>query len=383
MRTKNILLLLTPSNPKRLEGIAVFAKSKSWHLTIADHMTHSLSGWAGDGALVTLREDKELESYVRTLRRRGVKVVDLTLTRPDAALPRVAGDNAAIGRLAAEYLKEKRYCNAAWFSSGWSRQHEARFAAFDAEMGGVCGKWVWTLESAGGGQDDWNALSRWLKKKLVRAPHPLAVLCYDDSDASRVESAALEAGLSVPGDVAMLGVGDDRIVCENQSVPLSSVRHDIRRVGWAGAALLDRLMNGGKAPAEPILIPPRGISERESTGALGLTGELVKRARDIYAADLARPPSTAQLAEMLGVSRASLDRTFSAKAGISPAKLLMLMRLDKAKRLMSEGALSLSEISYRLGFCNPGYFSNSFKKATGLSPKQWIARANEGSGVPG
>ena len=56
-KMRNVLLLLTPSNPRRLEGIALFARSRSWHLTIADHLTHSLDGWSGDGALVTLRDD--------------------------------------------------------------------------------------------------------------------------------------------------------------------------------------------------------------------------------------------------------------------------------------------------------------------------------------
>ena len=47
----------------------------------------------------------------------------------------------------------------------------------------------------------------------------------------------------VPGDVAVLGVGDDMVICENQAVPISSVKHHIHRIGYTGAALLDRLMN--------------------------------------------------------------------------------------------------------------------------------------------
>ena len=114
-KMRNVLLLLTPSNPRRLEGIALFAKSRSWHLTIADHLTHSLDGWSGDGALVTLRDDAGMLSYVRRLRRQGVVTVDLSLSRPDVKMPRVAGDNAAIGRMAAEHFKSKGYINAECF----------------------------------------------------------------------------------------------------------------------------------------------------------------------------------------------------------------------------------------------------------------------------
>ncbi len=370
MKMRNVLLLLTPSNPRRLEGIALFAKAKSWHLTIADHLTHSFDGWRGDGALVTLRDDAGI-SYVRRLRRQGVHTVDLSLTRPDVKMPRVAGDNAAIGRMAAEHFKLKRYKNAAWFSTGWGNQHELRYAAFSEAMEGNCEKWAWALASRKSGADDWNALSRWLANKLRHAPRPLAVFCFDDADASRVESAAIESGLSVPSDVAVLGVGDDTVICENQAVPISSVQHDIHRIGYAGAALLERLMNGGKPPAKPILIKPKGVTERASTDALAISSDIVRRVRDIYMDALANPPSTAQLVERLGVSRAALDRAFAGDIGLSPSKMLMRLRLDEAKRLMASTDLSLAEIANKLGFCNPAYFTNIFRDTEGVSPKKW------------
>ena len=374
MKMRNVLLLLTPSNPRRLEGIAHFARTRSWHLTIADHLTHSFDGWRGDGALVTLRDDAGMLAYVERLRRKGVLVVDLSLTRPDISLPRVAGDNAAIGRMAAAHFKAKRYKNAAWFSTGWGHQHELRHAAFSEAMEGRCEKWAWALASRKGGADDWNALSRWLRAKLVKAPRPLAVFCFDDADASRVESAAMEAGVAVPGDVAVLGVGDDTVVCENQAVPISSVQHDIHRIGYAGAALLERLMDGGKPPDEPIFVQPTGVTERASTDALAISSGIVRRVRDIYMDSLANPPSTAQLAERLGFSRAALDRAFAVDIGLSPSKMLMRLRIDEAKRLMSSTDLTLAEISNRLGFCNPAYFTNIFRDSEGVSPKKWRKR---------
>ena len=345
MKMRNVLLLLTPSNPRRLEGIALFARSRSWHLTIADHLTHSLDGWSGDGALVTLRDDEGM-----------------------------LGDNAAIGRMAAEHLRSKRYKNAAWFSTGWGHQHELRHAAFSEAMEDHCEKWAWALASRKSGADNWNALSRWLKAKLCKAPRPLAVFCFDDADASRVESVAIDSGLSVPGDVAVLGVGDDMVICENQAVPISSVKHDIHRIGYTGAALLDRLMNGGEPPSAPILVKPSGVAERASTDTLAISSDTVRRVRDIFMDDMANPPSTAQLAERLGVSRATLDRSFADDVGLSPSKMLMRLRLDEAKRLMTTTDLALAEIAERLGYCNAAYFTNIFRDSEGIAPKEWCKR---------
>ena len=47
------------------------------------------------------------------------------------------------------------------------------------------------------------------------------------------------------------------------------------------------------------------------------------------------------------------------------------LRLDEAKRLLRDGTKSIAEISYSLGYCNPAYFTNTFRAATGQTPKSW------------
>ena len=89
---------------------------------------------------------------------------------------------------------------------------------------------------------------------------------------------------------------------------------------------------------------------------------------------MANPPSTAQLAERLGVSRATLDRSFADDVGLSPSKMLMRLRLDEAKRLMSSTDLTLAEIAARLGYCNAAYFTNIFRDSEGIAPKEWRKR---------
>ena len=371
MTPKNVLLLITPSSPGRFKGISIFARSHGWHLTVADRLTHMLDGWTGDGALVTLRDDADTLRRVVDLRRRRIPVVDLSLTRPDVRLPRVANDNAALGRLAAAYLAGRRFRHTAWFSTNWSHQHELRFGGSAEGLALPPEEWAWTLAPERTKSDDWKALSHWLQSHIENAPKPLGLFTFDDADASRAESAALAAGLSVPDDVAILGAGDDEPLCESQIVPISSVRCDMSRNGYVGAAMLDRLMSGGRAPSKAMLISPRGVAERASTDTLAVPRGLVRDARDIYRAELAAPPSTEELAMRLGVSRPTLDRAFAAQFGLPPAKLLALMRLEEAKRLLRGSSLTVAEIARRTGYCNPAYLVNVFRDATGLSPKKW------------
>ena len=380
MKVVNVLLLVTPSSPGRFRGISAFAKAHKWHLTVSDRLTHALDGWTGDGALVTLRDDPETLRQVKSLRCKGIPVVDLSLTRPDIHLPRVAGDNPAIGRLAADHFRSRHFRNTAWFSTGWGPQHEMRCDAFSAAMESPPRKWVWELEPSRTKSDDWKSISQWLSRLLASAPKPLGVFTFDDADASRVESVALAAGLSIPGDIAILGAGDDEPLCESQIVAISSVQHDLTRIGREGAQLLHNLMHGSPPPAQAVLVPPRGISERASTDTLALSSDIGRRARDVYAGELANPPSTEMLAARLGVSRATLDRAIEADIGLSPAKLLARLRLCEAKRLLRSSGLSVSEIAYKTGYCNPAYFVNTFRKETGSTPRAW---RTEALGLPG
>ena len=371
MNVVNVLLLVTPSSPGRFKGISDFARAHGWHLTVTDRLTHALDGWTGDGALVTLRDDAETLRRVRAMRRRGMPVVDLSFSRPDIRMPRVAGDNPEIGRLAAEHFRFHRFRNTAWFSTGWGAQHELRYGAFAAAMEELPQKWAWELAPLRTKSDDWKSLSRWLAKLIAKSAKPIGVFCFDDADASRVESTALSAGFSIPEDVAILGAGDDKPLCESQIVPISSVRHDLERIGFEGAQLLARLIDGDAPPAAAMLVPPLGIAERASTDTLAVSSEIVRKARDIYLEELANPPSTEMLAERIGVSRATLDRAVAADIGISPAKMLSRLRLDEARRMLRAGVLSVSEIAYKLGYCNPAYFVNTFRRETGLSPRAW------------
>ena len=221
MRQRSVLLLISPAYPPRLQGIARFARTHGWHLMIEDRLARLPRGWTGDGALVTLRANEETVEYVRKLRRRHIPVVDLTFQRPDVRIPRVTGDHAAAGRAAAEHFLGRHFRNAAWYSTIWTHVHALRYGGFARAWPGEPPlKWVLAEKTTPETFDDWRLFTRLLGQALRQAPKPLAVLTYDDADAARVLSACLAANISVPEEVAVMGIGDDTVVCENQAVPL-------------------------------------------------------------------------------------------------------------------------------------------------------------------
>ena len=76
------------------------------------------------------------------------------------------------------------------------------------------------------------------------------------------------------------------------------------------------------------------------------------------------------LATGLEISRVQLYRKVKALLGVSVNEYINSIRLKKAKNLLQNSKLNISEIAYEVGYSSPGYFSTSFKKEYGISPKE-------------
>jgi YesN/AraC family two-component response regulator len=77
------------------------------------------------------------------------------------------------------------------------------------------------------------------------------------------------------------------------------------------------------------------------------------------------------IARVVHLSPWHLSRTFKKLDGRSIMGCLREMRIDRAKELLADGDLSVTEISLAVGFENAGYFATCFKQATGMSPSEY------------
>ena len=76
------------------------------------------------------------------------------------------------------------------------------------------------------------------------------------------------------------------------------------------------------------------------------------------------------IAKDLGFSKSTLTRRLKSLIDKSPIEILSEFRLHKAKSLLSEGKMSVSEIAYEVGFNDPSYFSRKYKDYFGTSPSK-------------
>jgi signal transduction histidine kinase/ligand-binding sensor domain-containing protein/DNA-binding response OmpR family regulator len=77
----------------------------------------------------------------------------------------------------------------------------------------------------------------------------------------------------------------------------------------------------------------------------------------------------------LGISRTHLHRKLKALTGQSPVEFIKMIRMKQAAYLLSTGKLSVSEVSYRVGYNTHSYFSRSFNAHFGMSPTVYMEKA--------
>ncbi|MGL5151642.1 MAG: response regulator transcription factor [Clostridium sp.] len=78
-----------------------------------------------------------------------------------------------------------------------------------------------------------------------------------------------------------------------------------------------------------------------------------------------------EIANHVHVSNAYLSRLFKEKTGETISELIIKIRINKAKDLLRNTQMKIYEIAYEIGIDDPAYFSQLFKKRTGLSPKEY------------
>ena len=89
---------------------------------------------------------------------------------------------------------------------------------------------------------------------------------------------------------------------------------------------------------------------------------------------LEEPVSPAQIAGELGISVRQLERLFGRYLNTTPKRYYTEMRLERARHLLMQTEMSISEIAIACGFDNPAHFSRTFRSVYGRAPQSQRAR---------
>lgn len=110
----------------------------------------------------------------------------------------------------------------------------------------------------------------------------------------------------------------------------------------------------------------------EMAGYAPLSGALnCSEIKQIIDEQFSKPLTLEWLASQAHISKYHLSHSFQKQYAISPIQYLNQRRLQEAEHLLAHTTHSLSEIGNMIGFSSPSYFSQAFKRHTGVSPSEY------------
>jgi len=367
---KNVLLALAYYEHRMHLGASHFAREANWILdTRMAHYGTVPPDWRGDGILTYALPDRE--DLTRYLRKSRVPIVTLSADLQSIATASVVLDNFAIGRIAGEHLIERGLTNLAFFKCtdyADIREREAGFAAAvdDAD-----------LEYS---RIDWHAVSSekprakmlpWLVRQLKKLPGPLGVMAQSDHRAYTLENACEEAELSVPVDVAIVGVDNDEYTCDFARTPITSVDSNRQELAYRGASLLNQLMQGNEPPEGPIVVPPAGLVVRQSSDVLAIENANVAKALAFIWQNFRQPIGVEDIVAATNESRCGLYDVFQKHVGRTMRQELERKRIEYAQQLLLSTSDKVSQVAHQCGFGSGEQFCRVFAKVIGCTPSKY------------
>ena len=362
---------------RMIRGIGRYAQQRGgWDIWLEQRCQHAPGrlppGWRGDGVIARVA-DRAMGRYLAAA---PGPVVNVSSARiPGVHFPTVTADLRAAARLAAGHLLDQGFQHFGYFAPvglSYVEIHYHSFVENLAEAGSGCH--LFPARRGTGPSATWqrrqNDLRRWLKG----LPKPVAVLTWTSDRGREVLYACRALGLLVPEQVAVMGGDEDGLLCETCNPPLSGVALTSERIGFEAAALLDRLLHGKPCPDDPILIEPTRVVVRQSTDTLAINDHDLARAIAFIRVHAAMSIQVSDVLRAVSVSRSWLERRFQESLGRSPAEEIRRVHLERAKQLLADTDMPVPQIAAASGFGSREYLAYAFKRAAGLTPREFRRR---------
>ena len=332
-----------------------------------------------DGIIAHVMDDEAAERFASF----GVPVVADFYREPRCDFAQVQPDHAAIGRLAAGFLRERGFSNFAFCGYDgilFSNARRDGFVAALAETSHTCAIYttpktvlddfdnhVILREKLAPEAPDSAALREW----LASLPRPCAVFCCHDLRAFQTLSAAKDARLNVPGDIAIVGVDNDALICNFTTPRLSSIDNNAFGCGRAAIQLLDDVFTGRAAANETRTVAPRGVISRDSSEVFNYSSPVLNDALMFMRKNIASNLTAADVIEHAGKSHTLVEGLFKSELGTTVQNEIKRLRLEEAKRLLRMTSIPLDDVAKRSGFSSLRYFTTAFSSAVGISPSAY------------
>ena len=208
---------------------------------------------------------------------------------------------------------------------------------------------------------------------LQKLERPVGVFAANDDRGFEVIEFCHAHRLRIPEDVAVLGINNDTLICENCHPKLSSIQPDFEREGHLAAETLAKMMQPATRNPQPatLFVGVKAVIRRESTAELSTSGKLVQKALAYIRKNALRGISVDDVAQHLKVSRRLADLRFRELQNTSIGEEIIRIRLAEVQRLLRSTKDPIDSISAQCGYSNANYLKNLFRKRFSMSMRDF------------
>ncbi|HET7536505.1 MAG TPA: substrate-binding domain-containing protein [Candidatus Didemnitutus sp.] len=357
------------------KGAGDYAHEQGWATMRFDNRTRSEGAGVKNARLNGLIVQAFVDAPVAPFLRLGLPVVNVTNSRPELKLPRVAPDDERVGVMAADYFLGRGFKHFAFCGARISGAAELRGRGFirRCEESGYSvdvlrGEYV--LSAAYGKKSKLKDLGAW----LGQLKGPVGLLGWTDDTCDTIINLCRAQRLRVPEQISILGVNNDfSRLADHMDYALSSIDLGGHEIGYRAAEMLHRLIRGKPAADDgrDVLVPPLRIVERRSTDYYAVDDAPLAAALSFIKRNYHQPFQIEELARAAKLSRRVLEKRFRSKLNSSPYEEVMRQRIERAKSLLLTTSLKIQEIGSLCGYDTGSNFTLFFTDKVGCSPSEF------------
>ena len=355
-------------------GVLSFARTRSdWNVRVIQSAAEfsaqtfaKLERDGADGIITTEMGDARVQALMDASRIPLVVVGSHRTKLPSRqeALSYLTVDEVAIGRAAAEHLLGlgafRSYAYVHYTEEIYLHVSTTRKRGFKVRLAKE-GIRIRTFDDTTGNRQ---RLIEWIKS----LPKPAAILAGSDARAADVLQACAKARLAVPGQVMVLGIDNDELICYRCKPKLSSMMPGAHTEGVAAAEELLHLMCHpfrNKTPRRIVCPPSPEFFDRESTAVVKPAAHLIRNALAYIEANVNRPIRVEDVVRHVRVSRRLAELRFREIQNEGIAETIARIRYDNLARALKAEEGPVVDICRRCGFTNISYVAAAFKRRYG------------------
>ena len=376
------------TNQMQQDGARRYARAAGWQLRTIEYgraardrvgesgvkgredIRRLIAFWKADGCIVDCGNEP---TTLKASDFKGVPVVFLD-RHPDTIEPGtvcVSSDSESVASSAAHVLLGlgfNDYAYVGWLEPvTWSEERGERFA----EIVNLNGKAFHLFPKSARKLSD-RCLHTMLLSWVKSLPRPCGILAANDYVAQIVLEACAQLRIAVPDEIAVVGVDNEVLICENTCPTLTSVMPDNDHAGYMAAEMLDGMIRGERQGSRTFGVLT--VVRRQSTCRYRRSDMRVLAAVESIRRKACEGLTARAVIAEMGCSRRLAEIRFREVTGHSILDEITEVRLANARMLLRDPRKTVEIVAARCGYNSAVALRKAFLSHTGETLSAWRKR---------